>query len=218
MTFYRILKWLILILGLFLFVYLIGAKIVSRIMGRWGMAMPCPASLSWVIDNPLRISYMHSVLDWVGIQPGETVLELGPGPGVFTLDATRQVGEDGLLIAIDIQPEMIEQLIRRLQTAGVNNVQTHVTSAYDLPMADNSVDRVFLISVLDEIPDPSLALIEFHRVLKPRGILSLTHEFLDPDYLFPGETISLVEPLGFTKTIQFGNWWLHTINFMKGEK
>ena len=217
MQLHRILKGLILILGIFLIIFFIGAKIVSRIMGRWGMAMPCPASLSWVVDNPLRIGYMHSVLDWVGIRPGETVLELGPGPGVFTLDAARYVG-DGLLISVDIQPEMINQVTRRLQAAGVDNVQTHVASAYELPISDNSVDRVFLISVLDEIPDPSLALIEFHRVLKPSGILSLTHEFVDPDYLFPGETIKLVEPFGFRKTEQFGNWWLHTINFMKEDK
>ncbi len=217
MIIYRVLKWLLLILGAVLFVYFIGAKVVSRIASRWGKTFPCPASLSWVVDNPLRISYMRPVLEWVGIQSGETVLELGPGTGVFTLDAARLAGDDGQLIAVDIQPEMIARLTERLQAAGVENVQTHVASAYKLPLAANSVDRVFLISVLAEIPDPSLALLEFYRVLKPGGILSLTHEFPDPDYLFPGETISLVEVFGFTKTVQFGNWWRHTINFKKEE-
>jgi ubiquinone/menaquinone biosynthesis C-methylase UbiE len=217
MTFYRILKWLFLVVGLLLFILFIGAKIVSRIASRWGKAMPCPASLSWVVDNPLRIGYMRPVLSWVGIQPGETVLELGPGPGVFTIEAARYAGNNGQLIAVDIQPEMIAQLTKRLQDSGIENVQTHVASAYELPLADNSVDRVFLISVLAEIPDPALAMSELHRVLKPNGILSLTHEFLDPDYLFPGETIKFVEPFGFRKTEQFGSWWLHTINFMKEE-
>jgi SAM-dependent methyltransferase len=212
---YRILKWIIFILGFLLFMLIIGAKIVARIAGLWGKSAPCPASLSWVVDNPVRKRYMQPVLDWVAIQPGDTVLELGPGPGVFTLEAAQRTGAEGELIAVDLQPEMIEQLKARLQAANVTNVETHVASAYELPLADQSVDRAFLVSVLPEIPDPPEALAELNRVLKPGGVLSITHEFIDPDYLFAGETVSLVEPFGFKKTNQIGNWWLYTINFVK---
>jgi ubiquinone/menaquinone biosynthesis C-methylase UbiE len=211
----RILKWFVLILGFSLFLFFIGAKIASRIAGRWGKSAPCPASLSWVVDNSLRKRYMRPVLDWVSIQLGETVLELGPGPGVFTLEAAQRTGSDGKLIAVDIQPEMISQLKARLQAANLTNVETHVASAYELPLADQSVDRAFLVSVLPEIPNPPQALAELNRVLRPGGVLSITHEFIDPDYLFAGETISLVEPFGFKKTSQAGNWWLYTINFVK---
>lgn len=215
MSCYRMLKWIVLILGFLLFLWMIGAKIVSRIAARWGKSAPCPASLSWIVDNPLRMRYMQPVLDWVAIQPGETVLELGPGPGVFTLEAARRIGLGGRLVAVDIQPEMLKQLEARLQASDVANVETHAASAYELPLADNSVDRAFLVSVLPEIPDPPRALAELNRVLKPGGILSITHEFIDPDYLFARETVSLVEAFGFKKTGQHGNWWLYTVNFVK---
>ncbi len=215
MSLQQILKWIIYIFVFLLFMFFVGAKVISRIAARWGKSAPCPASLSWVVDNPLRMRSMRSVLDWAAIKSGETVLELGPGPGVFTQKAATRTGAQGKVIAVDIQPEMIAQLETRLQATGTKNVETHVASAYELPLPDNSVDRAFLISVLPEIPDPNLALAELRRVLKPGGILSVTHEFLDPDYLFAKETDALVMPFGFAKTSQNGNWWIYTVNYRK---
>ena len=81
-----------------LFIWFFVLKIVARIAAQLGKSAPCPASLAWLVNNPLRRRYMHPVLDWVGIQPGEQVLELGPGPGAFTIAAARQAGPDGRLI------------------------------------------------------------------------------------------------------------------------
>jgi ubiquinone/menaquinone biosynthesis C-methylase UbiE len=90
-------------------------------------------------------------------------------------------------------------------SAGLSNVETHVASAYDLPVPSASVDRAFLITVLMEIPDPNRALAELHRVIKPNGVLSITEQFPDPDYPFASETIQRVEAgLGIRNT----NFWL----------
>ena len=134
------------------------------------------------MDNPLRRWDVRHALDRAGLRPGETALELGPGPGAFTVDAAQRVGPEGRLIAVDIQLGMIAQVNARVKAAGLTNVETHVASAYELPIADASVDRAFLITVLPEIPDPVRALREIHRVLKPGSIISTTEEFLDPDY------------------------------------
>jgi ubiquinone/menaquinone biosynthesis C-methylase UbiE len=104
---------------------------------------------------------------------------------------------------------------RRVRAAGLANVETRVASAYHLPLDDASVDRAFLITVLPEIPDRARALAELRRVLKPGGVLSITEEFLDPDYLFAGETIRLVEAAGFRLERRMGNLWLYTLNFEK---
>lgn len=92
-------------------------------------------------------------------------MELGAGTGVFTAEGAKRVGLEGQLIAVDIQPEMIAQVERRVRQARLGNVETHTADAYDLPLPDASVDRVFLISALSEIPDPDRALAEISRVL-----------------------------------------------------
>jgi ubiquinone/menaquinone biosynthesis C-methylase UbiE len=197
------------------FIWLVPMKLIARIATRLGHASPCPAALAGLVDNPLRQRYMRAVPDRIGIQSGECVLELGPGPGFFTVEAARRAGPEGRLIAVDIQPKMIALLEQRLQQAGVSNVETHVASAYELPVADASLDRAFLVTVLPEIPDPRRALAELHRTLKPGGVLSITEEFLDPDYPLAAETIPQVEAAGFRLAERHGNFWLYTLNFVK---
>jgi SAM-dependent methyltransferase len=195
------------------FFWLIALKLIARLGASLGHASPCPASFSWLVHNPIRRRYMHPILGRVGIRSGEKVLELGPGPGAFSLDAARMLGPEGRLIAVDIQAEMIARLERRARQAGITNIETHVASAYELPLEDASIDRVFLVTVLPEIPDRARALAELRRVLKPDGTLSITEEFLDPDYLFASETVRLVDAAGFRLARRFGNLWIYTLNF-----
>ena len=202
-------------IGGLLFFWLFPLKLISRLAHRLGHSMPCPASLNWLVDNPIRRHWMRPVLDRVGIRPGERVLELGPGPGAFTVDAARRVGPEGRLVVVDIQPEMIAQVEKRVWEAGLTNVETHVADAYHLPLEDESVDRAFLVTVLPEIPDQARALAELRRVLKPGGLLSITEEFADPDYPFAFETIGRVEAAGFKLDQRVGNFWVYTLNFRR---
>ena len=200
-----------------MFFWLIPLKLIFRLLDRFGMSFPCPASVGWLVDNPIRRRYTQPILSRIGIHPGETVLELGPGPGLFTIEAARRVGPSGRLIVVDIQPEMIAQVEQRVREAGLTNVETHVASAYDLPIRDERVDRAFLVTVLPEIPNYHRALRELNRVLKSGGLLSISEDFLDPDYAFPFETVQQVEEAGFTRERYYGNFWLYTLNFGKSE-
>jgi ubiquinone/menaquinone biosynthesis C-methylase UbiE len=212
----RKLLWIMLsIIGGLLFFWLFPLKLISRLAHRFGHSAPCPASLNWLVDNTIRRRWMRPVLDRVGIRPGERVLELGPGPGIFTVKAAQRVGLEGRLIAVDIQPEMIAQVEKRVQDAGLTNVETRVSDAYHLPLDDTSVDRAFLVTVLPEIPDQARALVELRRVIKPGGLLSVTEEFADPDYPFVFETIRRVEAAGFSLERRFGNFWVYTLNFRR---
>jgi ubiquinone/menaquinone biosynthesis C-methylase UbiE len=212
----RKLLWIMLsIIGGLLFFWLFPLKLISRLAHRFGHSAPCPASLNWLVDNTIRRRWMRPVLDRVGIRPGERVLELGPGPGIFTVKAAQRVGLEGRLIAVDIQPEMIAQVEKRVQDAGLTNVETRVSDAYHLPLDDTSVDRAFLVTVLPEIPDQARALVELRRVIKPGGLLSVTEEFADPDYPFTFETVRRVEAAGFKLDQEFGNFWVYTLNFRR---
>lgn len=203
---------LIVLLAIVVF-WLFGMKLVIKFMK--GGSRPCPSSLSWIVDLPIRKRYMRLVLERVGVRPGETVLEIGPGPGAFTIDAARMIGPTGKLIAVDIQPTMIAQVEERVRRAGLKNVEAHVADAYSLPLKDHSVDRIFLVTVLPEIPNPVRGLREMHRVLKPGGLLSTTEEFLDPDYPSRKKTIGWAKAAGFVPVERFGTWMVYTLNFKK---
>ena len=206
------LVWLsLLVLGAFAFFWLVVLRVVARLHG----GEPCPFALAWIVDNPLRRRYMAKVLDHVGIQPGERVLELGPGPGAFSVEAARLAGTGGTLVAVDIQPQMIAAVEKKARQGGVTNVETHVSSAYDLPLPDETIDRAFLVTVLPEIPDRHRALLELHRVLEPGGVLSITEEFLDPDYPLARTTVRWAEAAGFEPAGRHGNWFVYTLNFQK---
>ena len=210
MALFKILGYVL--LGIILF-WLFGLKLFIKLGGA--KEVPCPTSLGWLVDMPIRRKYMRPVLGRAGVRSGETVLELGPGPGAFTVDAARLVGDEGKLIAIDIQADMIAEVEKRIGEAGVKNVETHVASAYNLPIPDESVDRVFMVTVLPEIPDPVKGLREVFRILKPGGVFSTTEEFLDPDYPLRKTTIGWAEEAGFEVDERFGNWFLYTLNFRK---
>ncbi len=205
---------ILILLGGVAFFWLVIIRILAKVKG----GEPCPYAVAWLVNNPLRRCYMDRVIDRVGIRSGERVLELGPGPGAFTVEAARRTQPGGSLVAVDIQPEMIFAVKREVEKAALDNVETHITSAYQLPLDDTSVDRAFLITVLPEIPDKNRAISEIYRVIKPGGVLSITEEFLDPDYPLPRTTIRWVENAGFRFAERHGNWWVYTLNFRKPKK
>ena len=110
---------------------------------------------------------------------------------------------------------MIAAVEDKVRAAGLTNVETHVASAYELPLEDGNVDRAFLVTVLPEIPDRHQALLEVNRVLKPGGVLSITEEFLDPDYPLARTTVRWAREAGFELTERHGNWFVYTLNFQK---
>jgi len=145
---------------------------------------PVPAFAAPLLDNPIRRIFQppEKLIDQMGIGEGMKVLEVGPGPGTFTIAAARRVGVQGEVFVIDIQPRIISRLDRRLQREEISNATTKVASADNLPLADNTFDRVFMVAVLGEIPDKYKALSEARRVLKDDGLVAIGEVLIDPDY------------------------------------
>jgi ubiquinone/menaquinone biosynthesis C-methylase UbiE len=166
---------------------------------RYKRSRACPYSWRWMLDNlPRRVVHpLRSTVDGFHIDKGQTVLELGPGCGYFSVEVARRVGPEGRVVCVDIQPEMIEALRRRLLRKGVANALPVVGDALGLPLADRSVDCAFLVTVLGEVPDRAKALVELRRVLRAGGILSITETLPDPDYQFPDVVCDLCRASGF---------------------
>ncbi len=157
--------------------------VIHRVVKHY-VHYPVPAILEVFIDNPIRRAFQppKTVVDWTDIREGMSVLEIGPGPGTFTIEAAQRVGRDGRLTTMDIQASVISKLDRRLRREGYTNVDTRVAPAHELPFADGTFDRVFMVAVLGEIPDKHRALLEIRRVLKDAGLLAIGELLPDPDY------------------------------------
>jgi arsenite methyltransferase len=104
-----------------------------------------------------------------GLQPGETVLDIGSGGGIDVFYAARQVGPAGRVIGLDMTPEMIARAQDSAQRAGVENVSFRQGQAEAMPVEDGSVDVILSNCVINLCEDKGLVFSESYRVLKEGG-------------------------------------------------
>ncbi len=210
-------KLLLVIVGSIILLHQVVMRIVRRF---WHF--PAPAFISHVLDSNLRrrVQPPDVLIEWSGIAEGMKVLDLGCGSGALTLPYARAVGPEGRVYGLDIQPDMLDLLVRKLaqpDNKGISNVLPIRASAHNLPFAANSFDAVGVTSVLYEIPAPQQALHEIKRVLRVGGYLAVTEMFMDPDYRLKSTTIREGQQAGFMLDQAYGNFWTYTVRFSKPE-
>lgn len=110
-----------------------------------------------------------SVLD---LAPDAVIADIGAGSGYYTFRLAPLVPQ-GRVIAIDIQPEMIDFLTHRARGEGVTNVQPHLSTITSLELPDESIDAAILVDVYHEFSHPVEMLTSLRRALKPGGRLFL---------------------------------------------
>lgn len=129
----------------------------------------CPWWLGYLLASPLRrLQYDPARILAAYVREGMTVLEPGPGMGFFTLELARMVGPSGRVIAVDIQPKMIERLRRRTEKAGVGKrVDARVVERDSMQLGPgDTVDFVFAFAMVHEMPDPERFFAEAGRSMK----------------------------------------------------
>jgi ubiquinone/menaquinone biosynthesis C-methylase UbiE len=161
----------------------------------------CRWWVGYFLMNPLR-RFAHNPRKILGpyVSPGMTVLELGPGMGFFTLDLARLVGENGKVIAMDIQPRMLKSIERRASKTGLTRrIETRLggTDASWASGLAGKVDFVFAFFMLHEVP----SVLEFLRLvrgtLKTGGRLLIAEPKAHVSARDYAETIAAAQQAGF---------------------
>jgi len=112
-------------------------------------------------------------LNAAGLKPGQKVLEVGCGPGFFTIPAAKIVGDEGFVYALDLNSFAVEHVRRKVERSGQGNVKVVYADAIKTGLPEGSIDVAFLFSVIHAFSEVGEVMKEMHRVLKADGIMSI---------------------------------------------
>ena len=123
-------------------------------------SIPDGANLGLGCGNPVAIA---------SLKEGETVVDLGSGPGLDCFLAADKVGKKGKVIGVDMTPEMLEKARENAGKGRFENVEFRLGEIENLPVNDNAADVVISNCVINLSPDKQKVFEETFRVLKPGG-------------------------------------------------
>ncbi|MCL4789515.1 MAG: methyltransferase domain-containing protein [Verrucomicrobia bacterium] len=130
-----------------------------------------PKAYMAMLDDPKRDAYQkpHEVITALKLKEGEVVADIGAGSGYFTFRFARHVGDGGRVYAVDVSPEMVVHLNRRIRDLKLKNVVTILAAPDDPLLADASVDRFFICDTWHHIEKRDHYLGLMKKMLKPGG-------------------------------------------------
>jgi ubiquinone/menaquinone biosynthesis C-methylase UbiE len=157
--------------------------------------------ISLMHDNPLlpHLKNPYRLLETAGLKPGQKVVEVGCGPGFFTIPAAMIVGEKGRIYAIDVNRRAIKRVEEKMRKYGVDNIKLILGNAANSELQDSSIDLAFIFGLRYIAGGLSNLVSEMHRILKAGGILSFEKTIGSDDKL-----VEEVGKAGFTKTEKRG--------------
>lgn len=130
-----------------------------------------PKSYIGALEDPKRDAYQkpHEVLTALNLKPGEIIADIGAGSGYFTFRLAHFVGDRGRVYAVDVSPDMIRHINRRIREAKSTNIVSILADPDDPLLPDQSVHRFFICDVWHHVENPKKYLSLMKRMLKPGG-------------------------------------------------
>jgi ubiquinone/menaquinone biosynthesis C-methylase UbiE len=143
--------------------------------GRHGRLYP-PQDLG-LLEGPDREAWQKpdQIMDALGIADGASVADIGAGAGWFTIRLARRVGPNGLVIAQDVQRQMLEAVRRRVAREGLLNVETRLGSDSNPNLPSRSLDAVLIVDTYPEVEDRVAFLRNLAAALKPGGRIGIVN-------------------------------------------
>jgi ubiquinone/menaquinone biosynthesis C-methylase UbiE len=129
---------------------------------------------SWLVrENRERQEHCRAMIKSLGIEPGQTVCDMGCGNGFHTFRLSKLVGKNGRVLAVDVQPEMLRMLEETAKQKAIKNIEIIQSSEYDPKLPEGELDLILLVDVYHEFAYPEQMLGAMHKALKPEGRLVL---------------------------------------------
>jgi len=127
------------------------------------------------LDSPKRREMLptRTVLNKIGLNEGARLADIGCGIGYFSIPAADVIGPQGIVFALDVSKEMIEELDKKIEENGIENIRTVITDKYNFKLEDNSVSYAFICTVLHEIEDGMAFINETKRILALGGKIAV---------------------------------------------
>lgn len=133
-----------------------------------------PGGVPWLERPEREVEERPQLLiDALEIKRGQTIADLGAGSGYYSFRIAPLVGEDGKVLAIDVEPRMLRIVSERAKRDRVANVFTVLSTASDPNLPANSVDLLFMVDVYHELEFPLEMMLKVREALKPGGRVAL---------------------------------------------
>jgi precorrin-6B methylase 2/uncharacterized protein YbaR (Trm112 family) len=175
--------------------------------------MGAPAA-TW-LERPEREAEesLSKLIPALGLKPGMIVADIGAGSGVITLMMADKVGDDGKILAVDIQQEMLDRLAKRLKLKEIDNVELVKGTEKSPRLPAASVDLALMVDVYHEFEFPYEMMIEISKAMKPGGrVVFVEYRKEDPEV--PIKLVHKMTQAQVKQEIQqpeFGLKWKETI-------
>jgi len=150
-------------------------------------------TITFMHDNPLFNLFRDPLkkLRDAGLADGQKVLEVGCGPGFYTIPAARAVGSEGHIFALDLHPGFIRRVREKAKKEGLSNITAKVCNACETGFSAETMDLAFLFGLGHIAGGMENLLLEMKRILRKDGILSFERHGRS------GTTIINIEKAGF---------------------
>lgn len=158
----------------------------------------CPVELAGSLDNRIRrwVQNPEKILSPY-IQEGMTVLDFGCGPGFFTIEMARLVGQSGRVFAADLQEGMLDRLKKKTQGTELGSrIVLHKTEADKIGLSEK-FDFILAFYLLHEVPDQEGFFSEIWRILKSKGKLLIVEPPFHVSRSAFEETVKKTQNAGF---------------------
>ena len=153
--------------------------------------------MTWLYKVYGLIHNIQRDLEKIPLRAGMTVVDYGCGPGRYTIPVARLVSPKGKVFAVDIHPLAIKIIKEKAARESLTNIEPVLVDSYDTGIQSSSIDLILLLDTLPLIKDYNALLGEIYRLLKPNGLMFISHVRIKMS-----RTREIVENTGLFKIVE----------------